>query len=165
MLAGAALLVAAGLGMDVSNGLPGGAEAARAARGGQPNIVLIQADDQTLGQFTPKVMPNTKRLLADPGTSFRDYIATTAQCCPSRASLITGQYAHNDGVTSNGVGYAGLVDKGNVLTVWLQRAGYLTMHVGKFMNGYQRVAHPPSLVRVTGRAVCSEVARKRRPGA
>ena len=60
-------------------------------------------------------MPNTKRLLADNGTTFRNYIATTAQCCPSRASLITGQYAHNDGVTSNGVGYSGLVDKGNVL--------------------------------------------------
>ena len=82
-------------------------------------------------------MPNTKRLLADKGTTFRDYIATTAQCCPSRASLITGQYAHNNGVTSNGVGYPGLVDKDNVLPVWLQQAGYLTMHVGKFMNGYQ----------------------------
>ena len=60
--------------------------------------------------------------------------------------LITGQYAHNDGVTSNGVGYPGLVDKGNVLPVWLQQAGYLTFHVGKFMNGYQNFAHPPSTV-------------------
>ena len=84
------------------------------------------------------------------GTMFRNYIATTAQCCPSRASLITGQYAHNDGVTSNGVGYRGLVDKGNVLPVWLQQAGYLTMHVGKFMNGYQQFADPPSRCRQAG---------------
>ena len=91
-------------------------------------------------------MPNTKRLLARQGTSFTDYIATTAQCCPSRASLLTGQYAHNHGVTSNTVGYPGLVDKGNVLPVWLHRAGYWTIHVGKFLNGYERSAQPDSVV-------------------
>ncbi|MGH2924690.1 MAG: sulfatase family protein [Solirubrobacterales bacterium] len=139
-------LAALGAGLVDSARPASGAGAAGAAANAPPNIVLIQADDQTLGQFTPGVMPNTKRLLADHGTSFRDYVATTAQCCPSRASLITGQYAHNDGVTSNGVGYGGLVDKSNVLPVWLQRAGYLTMHVGKFMNGYQTVTDPPSKV-------------------
>ncbi len=145
-LAAATLVAVATLALAVVDHPAAGAPAAHAARGARPNIVLIQADDQTLGQFTPQVMPNTKRLLADKGTSFRDYLATTAQCCPSRASLITGQYAHNNGVTSNGVGYGGLVDKTNVLPVWLQRSGYLTMHVGKFMNGYQRVTDPPSQV-------------------
>jgi N-acetylglucosamine-6-sulfatase len=140
-----ALLASAGLALWPSGPLPAGSDVARAS-GGQPNIVLIQADDQTFSQFNSKVMPKTTRLLARHGTTFRNYIATTAQCCPSRASLITGQYAHNDGVTSNGVGYSGLVDKDNVLPVWLQRAGYLTMHVGKFMNGYQVYANPPSLV-------------------
>jgi arylsulfatase A-like enzyme len=91
-------------------------------------------------------MPNTKRLLAQAGTRFTDYIATTAQCCPSRASLLTGQYAHNHGVTSNPVGYPGLVDRSNVLPVWLHRAGYWTIHVGKFLNGYERVAQPDSAV-------------------
>ena len=70
----------------------------------QPNIIVIQADDQTLRQFTPDVMPETERLLTDQGTEFTNYVATTAQCCPSRASLLTGQYAHNHGVTSNTVG-------------------------------------------------------------
>ena len=139
-------LVAAGWALSASGRTPGGAEAAGAALNDRPNIVLIQTDDQTYRQFSRQVMPNTKRLLANHGTTFRNYIATTAQCCPSRASLITGQYAHNDGVTSNGVGYRGLVDKGNVLPVWLQQAGYLTLHVGKFMNGYQQFADPPSLV-------------------
>jgi N-acetylglucosamine-6-sulfatase len=144
-LGAASLLVAACLGLSASGPLGVGTGVARAV-GGPPNIVLIQADDQTLGQFNSKTMPKTMRLLARHGTTFGNYIATTAQCCPSRASLITGQYAHNDGVTSNGVGYAGLVDKRNVLPVWLQQAGYLTFHVGKFMNGYQNFAHPPSLV-------------------
>jgi N-acetylglucosamine-6-sulfatase len=146
MLGAVGVLAAAGLGLAASERPAAGAQTARAPAGRPPNIVLIQADDQTMGQFTPEVMPKTKRLLADQGTSFRDYVATTAQCCPSRASLITGQYAHNDGVTSNGVGYGGLIDKANVLPVWLRRAGYLTMHVGKFMNGYQKVTDPPTEV-------------------
>ena len=126
-LVAASLLVAAGAG-------PVGVGAARAsgtgvadAVGGPPNIVLIQADDQTLGQFTAKVMPNTKRLLADTGRRFATTSPPPAQCCPSRASLITGQYAHNDGVTSNGVGYRGLVDKGNVLP-GVAAAGGLSDH-------------------------------------
>ena len=108
----------------------------------KPNIVLIQTDDQTSSQLTSAVMPNTERLLAGHGTTFTNYMVTTAQCCPSRASLLTGQYAHNDGVTSNNIGYPGLIDKENVLPVWLQAAGYRTMHVGKFLNGYERVAEP-----------------------
>lgn len=105
-----------------------------------PNIVLIQTDDQTAAQLTWKVMPKTRRLLARNGTTFGDYIATTAECCPSRASLITGQYAHNHGVFSSGhgEGYPRLRDKDNVLPVWLQAAGYNTIHAGKFMNHYQQ---------------------------
>jgi arylsulfatase A-like enzyme len=119
-----------------------------ADRGGlkPPNIVVIQADDQTYAQLDRQVMPNTEKLLVKKGTSFTNYIATTAQCCPSRASLFTGQYAHNDGVTSNRVGYPGLIDKGSVLPVWLQRAGYNTIHIGKFMNNYEHFAKPESTV-------------------
>jgi N-acetylglucosamine-6-sulfatase len=111
-----------------------------------PNIVVIQADDETYAQLNHEVMPNTERLLVKKGTTFTNYIATTAQCCPSRASFFTGQYAHNHGVTSNRVGYPGLVDKGNVLPVWLKRAGYNTIHLGKFMNNYERFAKPESTV-------------------
>ncbi len=143
VLASVAAAMAMGLGLAGGGGRPA---PARAALKDRPNIILVQTDDQTYRQFSREVMPHTKQLLADHGTTFRDYIATTAQCCPSRASLITGQYAHNDGVTSNGIGYGGLIDKGNVLPVWLQQAGYLTLHVGKFMNGYEKFAHPPSTV-------------------
>jgi N-acetylglucosamine-6-sulfatase len=111
---------------------------------GRPNVVLIQMDDQTAAQFNGEVMPKTMRLLTRPGTKFKDYIATTPQCCPSRASLLTGQYAHNHGVLSNGKGYAALGGKRNLLPVWLQEAGYNTIHVGKFLNGYSRFADRPA---------------------
>jgi N-acetylglucosamine-6-sulfatase len=126
-----------------------GASASSAARHGQlkpPNIVVVQADDETYAQLNQEVMPNTEQLLVKKGTTFSNYIATTAQCCPSRASFFTGQYAHNHGVTSNAVGYPGLIDKGNVLPVWLERAGYNTIHLGKFMNNYERFAKPESTV-------------------
>jgi arylsulfatase A-like enzyme len=118
-------------------------------RDGRPNVVVIQADDQTAAQFTRHVMPNTFKLLVDHGTMFKDYIATTALCCPSRASLITGQYAHNHGVFANGGkegGYQALRDKGNVLPVWLEQAGYNTIHLGKFLNGYWKVGDDPAAV-------------------
>jgi N-acetylglucosamine-6-sulfatase len=142
-IGGVMLLAAAGLGLGAADPLPGAPGVANAAPGGgRPNIVLIQTDDQAYKQLTRRAMPRTKRLLGRRGTSFTDYIVSTPQCCPSRASLITGQYAHNHGATSNMVGYPGLVDKGNVLPVWLREAGYRTIHVGKFMNGYDRFTGP-----------------------
>jgi N-acetylglucosamine-6-sulfatase len=140
-----------GLGLlAVSLGALGALAAApqAATAAGKPNVVVIQSDDQTASQFTPDVMPKTTKLLADHGTSFSDYIVTTALCCPSRASLITGQYAHNHGVLNNGRGggYGALVDKGNVLPVWLQQAGYNTIHVGKFMNAYAKAVADPAEV-------------------
>ena len=145
-LGGLALFAAVGVGLAASNPSSGNRPNVRTAAAGRPNIVLIQSDDQTMRQFTNRVMPNTMRLLSRHGTKFTDYIATTAQCCPSRASLLTGQYAHNHGVTSNAAGYPALIDKHNVLPVWLREAGYRTMHVGKFLNGYVQFAHSPSRV-------------------
>jgi N-acetylglucosamine-6-sulfatase len=110
----------------------------------RPNVVLIQTDDQTARQFNGKVMPKTMRLVTRPGTRFSDYIATTPQCCPSRASLLTGQYAHNHRVLSNSRGYRALAGKDNVLPVWLREAGYNTIHVGKFLNGYWRFVDRPA---------------------
>ncbi len=135
---GAVLLAASALAAGLVAQSGSATAAARSSR--PPNIVLIQTDDQALSQFTWDVMPKTRRLLVRHGATFNDYIATTAECCPSRASLITGQYAHNHGVFSSGQGegYPRMIDKGNVLPVWLRAAGYHTIHVGKFMNHYQQ---------------------------
>jgi N-acetylglucosamine-6-sulfatase len=113
----------------------------------QPNVIVIQTDDQTLASFTRETMPRTQRLLARRGTTFTDYIVTTPQCCPSRATLLTGQYGHNDGVVANTPGYPDLRDPDDILPAWLKEAGYVTAHVGKYLNGYEGVfdaTDPPS---------------------
>jgi arylsulfatase A-like enzyme len=144
--AGVVVLAALGAGLAVAGPQPAAADAASASTG-RPNVILIQTDDQTARQYNHRLMPKTIRLLGQRGTTFHDYIATTAQCCPSRASLLTGQYAHNDGVFANGGshgGYPALIDKESVLPVWLQQAGYNTIHVGRFLNGYGKVVEHPT---------------------
>ena len=115
----------------------------------RPNFVVIQTDDQTLdqlyaafGQPRLRAMPNTLNLIAKRGETFNRYYVSYPLCCPSRVSLMTGRYAHNDGVKGNiqpNGGYFGFSFRGaythNIAT-WLQGAGYRTIHVGKFLNGY-----------------------------
>ena len=96
-------------------------------------------DDQTVGQFTPDVMPFTTRFFAAQGTVFDDAVAAPPLCCPSRAGFITGQYPHNNGVDANTPGYPLLRDPESTLPVWLRRAGYRTGMVGKYLNGYELV--------------------------
>ena len=100
------------------------------------NFVVIQTDDGPRGAYTQKVMPTVFKKIVDRGFRFRDGMTVSPLCCPSRASLLTGQYTHNHGVTTNF--YPKLRGKKNTLPVWLSRKGYRTVHVGKFMNGYER---------------------------
>jgi N-acetylglucosamine-6-sulfatase len=102
----------------------------------KPNIVVITTDDQTVAQLNESTMPTVMNQIVGQGTSFENTIATTPLCCPSRATMITGQYTHNHQVFNNRPGYASLVGKRNVLPAWLQRAGYVTAHVGKYLNRY-----------------------------
>jgi N-acetylglucosamine-6-sulfatase len=110
---------------------------AAGAPAGKPNIVLVVTDDQRLDEFDKRIMPATKRLIGGKGTTFTDTVVTTPTCCPSRATMLTGQYGHNNGVLANAPGYRALVEPQNTLPVWLQRAGYRTAHLGKYLNGYQ----------------------------
>lgn len=132
--------------VTAATGLAGAALAAGA--GGQdtepprPNVVVVVTDDQTLAQLDRRVMPETERLVARRGTTFTDAIVTTPLCCPSRAGFLTGQHSHNHGVVTND--YALLRGKGNTLPVWLRRAGYITAHLGKYLNGYQSAADRPT---------------------
>jgi N-acetylglucosamine-6-sulfatase len=88
----------------------------------------------------PDTMPNLLNLIEPRATSFSDAIVTTPLCCPSRASMLTGQYGHNNGVLRND--YRQLSKKSNVLPAWLQEAGYRTLHVGKFLNLYRKARGP-----------------------
>ena len=121
-----------------------GPESVDAVAPTRPNIVVVQTDDQTAASFNRRTMPATTRLLADRGTTFSEYVVASPLCCPSRASLETGQYPHNNGVVSNSPGYEKLAGKHNTLPTWLGRAGYRTAHVGKYMNNYERFARDPA---------------------
>ena len=92
-------------------------------------------DDQTLEQMS--ALPRTRKLIGTQGVKFKRFYVTDPLCCPSRATFLTGQYAHNTGVISNGGPNAlDALDEDDTLGVWLQRAGYRTAFVGKYLNGY-----------------------------
>jgi N-acetylglucosamine-6-sulfatase len=119
---------------------------AQAASAERPNLVVVMTDDQTVAELA--AMPKTRRLVGGAGVSFRRSYVSYPVCCPSRATFLTGQYAHNHHVMGlyPPTGGYGRFDKHNALPVWLQRAGYHTAHLGKFLNGYgdqQRADVPP----------------------
>ncbi|HEX8075858.1 MAG TPA: sulfatase [Thermoleophilaceae bacterium] len=105
-------------------------------KGGRPNVLILETDDQTLESM--RVMPTVRRLLGDEGVTFDNSFVSYALCCPSRSTLLTGQYAHNHGVFGNVFPTGGYykLDSSNTLAVWLQDAGYRTMHLGKYLNQY-----------------------------
>lgn len=126
---------------------------ASAAVESRPSFVVIQTDDQTLdslyetfsaypGAPATRAMPNTVDLIAKRGMTFTRYYVSYPLCCPSRVSLLTGRYAHNTNVRGNvqpNGGFTGFSFRQaanyNIAT-WLQDAGYRTIHIGKFLNGY-----------------------------
>jgi arylsulfatase A-like enzyme len=118
-----------------------------------PSFVVIQTDDQTLdslyetfsaypGAPETRAMPNTLDLIGKRGMTFNRYYVPYPLCCPSRVSLLTGRYSHNNNVRGNNPpngGYTGFSFRAaasNNIATWLQGAGYRTLHVGKVMNGY-----------------------------
>ena len=108
----------------------------------RPNILVILTDDQRLDDM--KVLTKTQALIARKGTAFANTYVATPLCCPSRATFLTGQYAHNNNVLDNGPPRGGydLLDHSSTLAVWLQDAGYYTAHLGKYLNFYG-VTSPP----------------------
>ena len=144
VLLGLALL--GGLLLAARGGSPGLAGAAPGdERVRQPNVVVIMSDDQT--QDSIRYMDRTLRLIGERGATFPTTVTNWPLCCPSRATFLTGRYAHNHGVLGNRPPLGGFdrLDSSETLPVWLQRAGYFTAHIGKFLNGYEQsdVGVPP----------------------
>ncbi len=117
----------------------------------RPNIVLINLDDADLDIFSDEILtqylPNIKRLATD-GWRFNNCHATTPLCGPSRVCLLRGQHAHKTGTKTNSKkawfnnGFTGeyslfreLGHEEEHLGVWMHRAGYRTMLVGKYLHG------------------------------
>jgi N-acetylglucosamine-6-sulfatase len=117
--------------------------AAAAPAAARPNVVVLMTDDQT--QASLQYMTQVNGLLAAQGTRFEQSISSFPLCCPSRSTHLTGQYAHNHGVLHNAGPFGGyaVFDHVNSLPVWLQQAGYRTMHVGRYLNGYSAESGVP----------------------
>ncbi len=132
-------LVAATVGVSAGTGASAGAVAER------PNIVLVTLDDARVDDM--EFMPNVQRLLKGPGAVFSRAFLSYPLCCPARASILTGRYAHNHGVLHHAYpagSYRKWVETGanlSTLPVWLQQAGYHTVMVGKHLNGYENYSH------------------------
>jgi arylsulfatase A-like enzyme len=122
----AALIAIAGRGEDARAQVPAG-----------PNVIVIMSDDQGPGMM--RALPTVQRELGERGTTFTNAFASFPLCCPARASLLTGEYAHNHGTLGNnplsGGGYQALLEPGKNLARWLQANGYATAFAGKWLNG------------------------------
>ena len=85
-------------------------------------------------------MPNTQALIGGQGMTFTRAYIPYPLCCPSRASMLTGEYMHNHGVRGNGGPFGGwerlVPHESNTIATQLQDDGYYNVHIGKYVNGY-----------------------------
>jgi N-acetylglucosamine-6-sulfatase len=131
------------------NGAGGGA----AGEGpGLPNIVVIPTDDLAAWDVTRETleyMPNIRREFVEGGTTFENAFVTNSACCPSRATILRGQYTHNHQVLHNAPPLGGAekfrLSGGDASTAatWLQEDGYRTAFFGKYLNAYGGTYVPP----------------------
>ncbi len=122
-----------------------GAHTAAVPAAPRPNIIFILTDDLDTeypdGTWIDH-FPRLKALLSDQGTTFRNFFVSLSLCCPSRTSILRGQYAHNTEIFTNdgpGGGFQKAHDLGHeesTIATWLQGAGYRTILLGKYLNGY-----------------------------
>jgi arylsulfatase A-like enzyme len=112
--------------------------------------VFVLTDDLDLTSYTSDAQrfPQFHRLMATQGTTFTNAFVTDSLCCPSRASILRGQYVHDHGVESNLPPVGGFErwqqlgrDRSTVAT-WLHAAGYRTALFGKYLNGYPNTVAP-----------------------
>ncbi len=108
----------------------------------RPNIILIVMDDLDVKLGSLDYMPYVQKLLIEQGTSIESFFVNSSVCCPSRATILRGQYTHNHQVYTNDPLTGGFLAFQNTkaelstLPVWLQAAGYNTVLFGKYLNGY-----------------------------
>ena len=139
-------LSAAGLLALLVIGMTGGREAAAQLPEARQSFIVVMTDDQGPGMM--RALPSVRRLLGGSGVTFENAVASYPLCCPSRATFLTGQYAHNHGAKGNtrgsGGAYQSLIDPERNLAAWLDAAGYDTAFAGKWLNGLRspRTAPP-----------------------
>jgi Sulfatase len=115
----------------------------------KPNVLFILTDDLDTALLQAgldaAIYPHLKRVLIDAGTRFTESFVSNSLCCPSRATYLSGQYSHNNGVFSNSGPFGGFTsfDDSSTLATWMLGAGYRTGHVGKYLNGYKDYRYVP----------------------
>ena len=103
------------------------------------NIVFVLTDDLSMNLL--RFMPHVRAMERD-GLTFRNYFVSDSLCCPSRATILTGNFPHDTGVYGNYGRHGGFDafytrgEQQRTFAVALQRAGYLTALMGKYLNGY-----------------------------
>jgi N-acetylglucosamine-6-sulfatase len=151
VLVGACLLAACGPAAEgevADAGGPASDESSASTEpAGRPNIIMILTDDLDAASILH--MPNLKSLLIEQGTTFENAFVSNPLCCPSRATILRGQYAHNHDVLTNEPPDGGfekfreLGRESSTMATWLDAEGYRTIFVGKYMNGYEGTYVPP----------------------
>ena len=116
------------------------ASVAQAAKAPRPNIIIAMADDMgwsDIGCYGGEIRTPRLDALADKGVRFTQFY-NTGRCCPTRATLLTGVYAHQAGIgwmmsNQNLPGFKGDLGK-NVRTIAevMKTAGYATYMSGKW---------------------------------
>jgi len=106
-----------------------------------PSVVFILADDLEgdYKQSHLEFMPNLRRLRSS-GVSFAEHISSDPLCGPSRTSLLSGRYPHNNGYRTNLDAPSIAAWKriqNNSVGAWLTKAGYHTAYLGKYINGLE----------------------------
>src|SRR5262249_50105199 len=117
---------------------------AAANKTAHPNIVFILTDDLNMDEV--QFMPHLQKLIAQPGATFSNFFVSDSLCCPSRTSILRGQYSHNTQILDNFPPLGGfqkfysLGEENETIATWLHSAGYRTALIGKYLNGYPKTA-------------------------
>ena len=134
-----ASLAAVGLGAVAcaSSFVPMASQPVAAANDPRPNIVVVYLDDVNpihrrlwCTDRTPNLSAFCKK-----GVEFKNAVAATPICGPARASLLTGQYGHSNGVTDNSGETFSRFDPSSTIATEMSDAGYHTLFAGKYING------------------------------